>query len=892
MRQGFLWRSLLVLLVLVGCVAYLAPALMPERAGGRSFSFMPDSRINLGLDLKGGIYLTLGVDVEKAVEISMAQTGRDVAVMGASEGLLMPKPRMLPGDRLEFILTVPDKRAAFEEFLAKNFPVLTLSTPQTVGEGNLLYTASLTPQERARIEDMAVSQAVTTIRNRIDQFGVAEPDIRKQQDGTIVVQLPGMQSTERAVAIIGRTAHLEFRLVRDDLMGRSVLPPDVERLPYTEGHAGAEVVVDKEAALTGERVVNAQVQPDRDVPGNYSVLISFDRRGQELFGRFTEANIHRQLAIVLDNKVYSAPVINQAIYGDASITGKFSLDEASDLALVLRSGSLPAPVKVLENRTVGASLGAESIHLGVTAAVIGGAVVMLFVAVYYGFAGLVANAMLVFDVCLVLAGLAGFGATLTLPGIAGIALTLGMAVDANVLIFERIREETHRGLTPKAAVDLGFSRAMLAITDSNVTTIIAAALLYQFGSGPVRGFAVTLILGILASMFTAIFVSRLVFDFWLSKPGRKIGLGFHLIPYDLTIDFVSMRKIAYVASIALILVGMGWVAITGGLKYGVDFSGGAAVQVKFDKSVADGDIKDSLEKVGLPGLSVQRFGDDGTSYLLRFAADSIPPGSLQQTVESALKTHLQGVGFDIQRVEMVGPKVGADLRAKALEAIYYALLITAIYISGRFEHRWFTAGIIAAVLMGGMYGLSYLGVGRMYLVGAALLLTIGLCWKFRLIFALGSIVSILHDTLITVGLFALMGKEFDLTIIAALLTMVGYSLNDTIIVYDRIRENLRGNTEVPLSVIINRSINQTLSRTILTSGSTLMVVLCLLIWGGGIIHDFALVMFIGIIVGTLSSMFVASPVLLAFGDSVIHRNDDTKKDTRPRDTDGRLAAQV
>ncbi len=891
MKQGLLWRIALALLVFIFSSAYLVPALLPEQE--KRPSFLPDSRINLGLDLKGGIYLTLGIEVDKAVEISLLQTGRDVASMGGAKGLLMPKPRLLPGDKLELVLTVPEKRAEFEEFLAKNFPILVTEPPVVVGDRNLLYLASFTPAERARVEDMAVSQALTTIRNRIDQFGVAEPDIRKQQDGTIVIQLPGMQSTQRAVAIIGRTAHLEFRLVRSELEGRSILPPDVERLPYIEGKSGMQIVVEKEPALTGERVSNAVVQPDREVPGNYYVGISFDRRGEELFGKFTSENVGKQLAIVLDGKVYSAPVIRQAIYGDASISGTFSLEGASDLALVLRSGSLPAPVKVLEERTVGPSLGAESIERGVTAAVIGGLAIAVFMAIYYGMSGLVANAMLVLDVGLILAGLAGFGATLTLPGIAGIVLTLGMAVDANVLVFERIREELDKGLTPKAAVDAGFSRAMLAITDSNVTTAIAAALLYQFGTGPVRGFAVTLLLGIVISMFTAIFVSRIIFDIWMGKPGRKLRMGLHLIPNNLTIDFVGMRKISYILSVLLILAGIGAVAFSGGLRYGVDFSGGAAIQVKFDKAIDDAEIKDSLAASDLPGLAVQRFGENGQTYLLRLSAIQDSATTMQETVKTALETHMKGVGFEIQRVEMVGPKVGADLRAKALEAMYYALLITAIYISGRFERRWFTAGVIAAVLMSSMYGLTWLGLGKEYLVGAALLVTIGLCWKFRLIFALGSIVSILHDVLITMGLFALMGKEFDLTIIAALLTVVGYSLNDTIIVYDRIRENLYHDRETSLASIINHSINQTLSRTILTSGTTMLVILCLLIWGGGIIHDFALVMFIGVFVGTLSSMFVASPVLLVFGEGVINRdNIQPKKDTRPRDTDGRLAAQV
>ena len=369
-------------------------------------------------------------------------------------------------------------------------------------------------------------------------------------------------------------------------------------------------------------------------------------------------------------------------------------------------------------------------------------------------------------------------------------------------------------------------------------------------------------------------------------------MGLHLIPNDLNIDFVGYRKVAYGLSILLILAGFASILFKGGLTYGIDFAGGATVQIQFAQPISDETLKKSLESANLPGLAVQQYSEDGTEYLLRVSVEEESSTSIRESVQKALDTHLQGVNFEILRLEMVGPKVGADLRAKALQAMYVAILIISIYISGRFEYRWFTAGFIAVALIGSMYVLeNFLGVGQEYLVAAALVLTVILCWRFKLIFALGAIVSILHDVLIIVGVFSLMNKEFDLTIIAALLTVVGYSLNDTIIVYDRIRENLRGNETTPLSVIINRSINQTMSRTVLTSLTTLIVIGALLIWGGGIIHDFALVMFLGVFIGTASSMFVASPVLLAFGDTVIshaHR----EQDRRARDADGRIAPQV
>lgn len=376
-------------------------------------------------------------------------------------------------------------------------------------------------------------------------------------------------------------------------------------------------------------------------------------------------------------------------------------------------------------------------------------------------------------------------------------------------------------------------------------------------------------------------------------------MGLHFVSNDLNIDFVGLRKISYIVSIVIILLGFASLGYKGGLRYGIDFAGGATVQIKFAEPISDEDLKKALENSKLPDLAVQQFGSDARSYLLRLSAMQETSAGLDLLVRETLNSQLQGKAYEIQRLEMVGPKVGADLRAKAMEAMYFAILLIAIYVSGRFEYRWITAGFIAVALGGAMFGLEYgtqfLGLpelNKLYLVFAAIIITVLLCWKFRLIFALGAIVSILHDVLITVGLFSILDKEFDLTIIAALLTLVGYSLNDTIIVYDRIRENLRNDTVSPLADLINRSINQTLSRTILTSGTTLLVIASLLIWGGGTIFDFALVMFIGVLIGTISSIFVASPVLLAFSDSINRDDFRPKEDRRARDTDGRLAAQV
>ncbi len=530
MREGLQWRLALTALVLALSIVYLLPA-MTGVANTSLRRFLPDARINLGLDLVGGIHLTLGVDVDKAVENSVTQMGTDIRSIARDKGILTLRPRQLPGEKLEITLARADQKADFEEILAKNFSQLAFAAPQAAEEGRLRYVGGLKPAERAHMARMALNQALTTIRNRIDQFGVSEPDIREQPDeNRIIIQLPGIKDADRAIQIVGQTAHLEFRMVRDGedpaRIARGLLPPGTELLPMTskDGGSGEPILVDKEAALTGEYITDATPAFDQQNNQTY-VRMSFNNRGAALFERITGENVGKRMAIVLDGKVRSAPVIQQKIGGGvASITGRFTTQEAQDLALVLRAGSLPAPVSILEERSVGPSLGQESIDKGVMAALTGGIVVILFMAVYYGLSGMVANLMLLLDIVLILAGMAAFGATLTLPGIAGIVLTLGMAVDANVLIFERIREELAKGLTPIAAIRTGFSRATLAITDSNLTTVIAAVILYQFGTGPIRGFAVTLTLGIVASMFTAIFVSHIVYDLWMGKKGRPLSI--------------------------------------------------------------------------------------------------------------------------------------------------------------------------------------------------------------------------------------------------------------------------------------------------------------------------------------------------------------------------------
>lgn len=525
------WKAGFTFIVGLLAVLYVLPS-VPGMQNSYFSRLMGGNEIHLGLDLKGGIHLTLGVDVDTALKNSLEQTGEDLRAEAEEEGILILHPKVEQIKTLSFLLLKKEWQEKLQKILSEEFPGLVVEDMQVNENGSVRYFVTFTPERRNYLEKMTLDQAVKTIRNRIDQFGVAEPDIRRQQNNRIQVQLPGIDDTQRAIAIIGRTAHLEFKIVDEGadpkkaeqgiLPGGSELSWSVKTMP--DGKEVREPIVLKSATvLSGKYITDARVSFDSY--GQAYVSINFNSRGGKLFERVTADNVHKRLAIVLDGKVHSAPVIQEKISGgQASISGRFTTEEARDLAIVLRAGSLPAPVTVLEERTVGPSLGQESIEAGIKAAAVGGVAVLLFMLLYYGIGGLFADLVLVFNILLILAGLAGFGATLTLPGIAGIILTIGMAVDANVLIFEHIREELRAGLPARAAVEEGFSRAMLTIVDANVTTIIAAIVLYQFGTGPIRGFAVTLVLGILASMFTAIFVSRILFDLWLSRRNATLSI--------------------------------------------------------------------------------------------------------------------------------------------------------------------------------------------------------------------------------------------------------------------------------------------------------------------------------------------------------------------------------
>lgn len=515
------WRAGIAALLIVLALVYLTPSLSRDLPTWWS-TVLPQERINLGLDLQGGMHLVLEVEADKAVESSLERVVEEIKHDLRKERIRYRELRRSGTSGVEITLMREEDFEDFSSLVEDNYSDFELSTLRAVDNG---FPLRMTLKNRARdqIMRLATDQALETIRNRIDQFGVSEPDIRPQQERRILIQLPGVKDPERALELIGKTALLEFKLLDEDhsleraLQGE--VPPGSEILYKMDTPPGSRETVQtpfllqRRTLMTGEYVTDARVQIDSQFGEPY-VSLSFDARGARLFERITEANVGRRLAIILDNNVYSAPVIQERISGGrAQITGRFTMEEARDLAIVLRAGALPAPVKILEERTVGPSLGKDSIERGFKSMMIGGLIVIIFIMIYYKLSGLVANLALLLNILFILSALALLGATLTLPGIAGMILTIGMAVDANVLIFERIREELRLGKPPRAAIEGGYSKAIVTILDANVTTFIAALVLFQFGTGPVRGFAVTLSIGIVASFITAVFMTRIAFDY-------------------------------------------------------------------------------------------------------------------------------------------------------------------------------------------------------------------------------------------------------------------------------------------------------------------------------------------------------------------------------------------
>ncbi len=814
-------KTLIVLMIVAIGIVFAAPNLF-SRDDANNFPgwWQP---VNLGLDLRGGSYLLMEVDTVTVAQeqftdlqetarqaLREARIGyRNLAVRGESVTLQLPNPDQIGEART--LIFEANNDVQFENLEG----------------GRLRITLPEAAIRDRRIS--AVTQSIEIVRRRVDEFGTAEASIQRQGEDRIIIELPGIDNPERIKEIIGRTAKLHFHMMPPGFSPGFVpaqdIPPGAMVVPDASG-SGQGYVIQRRVAVAGELLVDSQPTFQDGLP---VVSFRFNTAGGRRFGALTAQNVGEIMAIVLDGQVISAPRIQAPIPGGSGvITGNFTLESAQDLALLLRAGALPAPLTILEERTVGPGLGADSIEAGAFASVLGLLLVAGFMTVAYGLFGVFSVVALAVNLGLILGALSGIGATLTLPGIAGIVLTVGMAVDANVLIYERMREEMRSGRTLLNALDSGFKQAFKTILDSNLTTLIAAILLFWFGSGPVKGFAVTLGFGIISTLFTVTMVSRLIIVTWVRRtrasdlpiaPREKpTGLLRPLItafPQEFKVEFINKKHIAIALSSILIIASIGSLAVQR-LNFGIDFAGGILVEVRADQPVEIGDVRAQIGSLGLGDVAITTFGDTGRDVSIRIQRQE--GGDAAQIAALNLVQETLGEGYDYRRTELVGPKVGGELIQDGALAVALALMAICIYIWLRFE------------------------------------------WQF----AVGATLALTHDVIATLGLFSIFQLDFNLTTVAAILTIAGYSINDTVVAYDRVREMLRKYKKLPLPELVNLALNRVLSRTLLTSFTTLLAVMALFLFGGEVLRGFSIALIWGVLIGTYSSIYVAMPVLIYF----------------------------
>jgi SecD/SecF fusion protein len=676
-------------------------------------------------------------------------------------------------------------------------------------------------------KDSALSQAIEVLRKRVDKFGVAEPLIQKAGEDRILIQLPGLseQDKESAKAQIQKAAFLEFRLVHPE--SEALLAKGLSAIGYTnmterirkrDGTVVFQPYLVKkttEKGLTGKYVKSASVFTD-PMSNEPKIHLAFDNEGARLFADITRENVGRKLAIILDSELYSAPRINEEILGGScEISGSFDMKEAFELANVLIN-PLEAPVMIRDERSVDPSLGKDSIRSGIKAAIVGTISVSAFMLIYYLFAGMVANVALVSNIIITMGVMCSFGSTLTMPGIAGMVLTIGMAVDANVLIYERIREELAKGKSLRGALAAGYDRAFGTIFDSHVTTLISSIILIAMGTGAVKGFGVTLTIGVAASLFTALVVTRLIFDFMFNRGWLKSLRMLHIIK-STNLDFMKLAKPAFLLSWTIILVGVGYGISRGQKLFGVDFKGGDATTFVFQQKVDVEKLRGAVTGAGERDSLITYQDDLGGGVSTLRVTTSI--GSAEK-VQEVLKKEFPEAKFDVKGQERVGATIGKEIQRSAIIATLLSLMGILVYVAFRYEFS----------------------------------------------FAVGAVVAVVHDVLMTIGCYCLAngfsGREFNATVVAAVLTIIGFSINDTIVIFDRIREDLKLGIRGSFKDLINRALNQTLSRTIITSGTVFLATISLYVFGGGAINDFAFAFLAGIITGTYSSIYIASALVL------------------------------
>ncbi|EKB49473.1 protein translocase subunit SecDF [Cecembia lonarensis] len=896
---------------------------------GAKFTYkeIKETELGLGLDLQGGMHVTLEVSPVEIVR-GLSGNSKDAAFN-----------------------TALDQATEAAKTTNEKFVNLFYSAWQQSASGRKLSEIFATAANRGRISletsdadilkiidtevENAIDRSFNILRTRVDRFGTSQPNIQRiQGTGRIQIELPGVSNAERVRNLLQGVAKLQFwevaelneffaeledvnRLlveearaakgqpaeateegevdeatdlerqlaegtlddvsteisplfsltkgqgliyeIRDTvainrIMARedvrsllprnvkflwSVKPQVVDNMELLELFAIRFNRASDQAPLEGDVITDARQTLDQT--SRPAVSMQMNAEGARKWRKLTSENIGRRIAVVLDDFVYTAPVVQSEIpSGQSEITGNFSIEEAKDLANILKSGSLPAPTKIVEEAIIGPTLGKEAQRQGIISMLAGLILVVMFMIAYYSEGGFVAISALVFNIFFILGILAQLGAALTLPGIAGIVLTIGMSIDANVLIFERIKEELRNGSGLMAAISEGYNKAFSAILDSNVTTFLTGAILYALGQGPVKGFAIVLMIGIASSFFSAVFITRVIVT-WMTKKGDRSKISF-ATPFaknvmgQLNIDFLSKRKVAYLISTGIIIVGLA-IAAVNGLKFGVDFTGGRSYIVQFAQPVTATDLKVGLDGEFDGSVEVKTYGANNvmkvtTSYLINEDDDASNAEVERRVIEGIASvtglsfstdvTNLSDTEFAITGSSKVGATVADDIKKSSAEAMFFALVAIFLYILLRFRK-----------------------------------------WQF----SLGSIIALVHDVFFVIAAFSIASAlgatfEIDQVFIAAVLTVVGYSINDTVIVFDRIRENIENRGTSKLVKMFNDAINQTMARTLITSATTLIVVLVLLIFGGEVLRGFSFALLIGVLVGTYSSIYIATPVVV------------------------------
>ena len=837
------WKTAAILLVcLVGMLVSI-PNLLPRAAFPDWF---PVRQVNLGLDLRGGSYLLLEVDLNTVIRERL-----DGMVDGARTRLRAANVRYVnlasdaPNRRMGLRVTDQAQVQAAVAALRELANPVQMSTGQnvpdlevTTGPDGQVWATLTEAGLRAKATG-AVEQSIEIVRRRVDETGVAEALIARQGAQRILVTLPGIEDPDRIKSLLGRTARMTFHLVDEAASMAATPPPGVMFLPGERD--GERFAVRRRVEVDGANLTNARAGQDSRT-GEWVVNFQFDSVGSRRFAQITRENVGRPFAVVLDEKVITAPVIREPILGgQGQISGNFTVRSANDLAVLLRAGALPAPLTVVEERTVGPELGADAIRAGTIALAVGTTFVFLYMGFAYGLFGWFANIALVFNLVLMIAFMSMIEATLTLPGIAGIVLTLGTALDANILINERIREEVKNGRTPINALEAGYTKASGTILDSNLTNLIAMACLYGFGSGPVKGFAVTVAVGTVVQMWTATVLTRLFTSWWYKRTRPKElpvfqrpGLSlierlrrplFRIFPDGTAIPFMRAARAGLIAS-ALLSAGSVAIAFYPGLEKGIDFKGGIEMEVRTPQAGDIGALRNAVGALNLGDATILQFGDAST-FAIRLPAQG-DEGAVQAAVNS-VRGALEQVspGTRILRVDAVGNRVSDELFRGGMIALGLSFLAMLIYIWARFE------------------------------------------WEF----GIAAVATLVLDVTKTIGIMVLFQIEFNLTTIAGILTVVGFSANDKVVVFDRMRENLRKFKTKPLEEVVDLSINETMNRTLGTSMTLLLSAVPLALFGGDTLSGFAWVMIAGIVISAGSSVFIAAPIVLFTGRRRLRRAD-------------------